>query len=161
MKLKIPCKTVPFYNNSWCIAYMVGKMMKLAFQRIQRFIIWTSQEGVMTKTLKKDCTEAQKTRRNWRPPHECSRPLTFHLSTWLLQFTSILETSHSINITSRLLEKDFLDDLIILVILQLSCRVLTQTLVLSCYSWTCEEIPLGSTSSCFVGSSTAAPPCVD
>ena len=99
MKLKIPCKTEPFYSNSWCIAYMVGKMMKLAFQRIQRFIIWTSQEGVMTKTLK----IAQKTRENWRPP----RALIFHLPTWLLQFTSILETSHSINITSSLLEKYF------------------------------------------------------
>ena len=59
MKLKIPCKTVPFYSNSWCIAYMVGKMMKLAFQRIQRFVIWISQERVMTKILK----TAQKFRR--------------------------------------------------------------------------------------------------
>ena len=55
----------------------------------------------------KDCTEAQMTHGNWRPPRECSRPLTFHLPTWLLLFTSILETSHSINITSRLLEKYF------------------------------------------------------
>ena len=39
---------------------MVGKMMKLDFQRIQRFIIWTFQEGVMTKTLK----TAQKPRRH-------------------------------------------------------------------------------------------------
>ena len=46
-------------------------------------------------------------------------------------------------------------------ILQPSCRVLTQTLVLPCSSWTCEEIPLESTSSCFAGSSTAALPCVD
>jgi len=30
-----------------------------------------------------------------------------------------------------------------------------------CSSWTCEEIPLGSTSSCFTGSSTAAPSFVD
>ena len=74
----------------------------------------------------KDCLEAQKTRGNWRPP----RALIFHLPTWLLQFTYILETSHSINFTSRLLEKDFYDDLIILVILQPSYRVLTQTLVL-------------------------------
>ena len=31
---------------------MVGKTIKLAFQRIQQFVIWTSQVGVMTETLK-------------------------------------------------------------------------------------------------------------
>ena len=31
---------------------MVGKMMKLAFPRIQWFVIWIFQEEVMTKTLK-------------------------------------------------------------------------------------------------------------
>jgi hypothetical protein len=33
------------------MAYMVGKIIKLTFQRIQRCIIWTSQDGVIAKIL--------------------------------------------------------------------------------------------------------------
>ena len=36
----------------WCMVYMVGKVIELAFQRIWPFVIWTSQGGVMTETLK-------------------------------------------------------------------------------------------------------------
>jgi hypothetical protein len=35
------------------------------------------------------------------------------------------------------------------------------TLVLPCSPWACEEIPLGSTGSCFAGSSAVALYCVD
>ena len=85
---KFPWQTVSLYNISWSMLHMVWKVIKLAFQRIWSRVFWMFLGGVMIKTLK----TTQKTRRhagNWRPLHEWSSPLAFHLPMWLFQFTSI------------------------------------------------------------------------
>jgi len=40
---KLPCKTEPIYNVSWCMAYSVGKLLESSFTPKKWFVIWTSQ----------------------------------------------------------------------------------------------------------------------
>jgi hypothetical protein len=49
---KFLCKTVSFYNISWCILCTVWKVIKLCFQRIWSHVTWMFLVGVMIKTLK-------------------------------------------------------------------------------------------------------------
>lgn len=89
---KFPWETVSLYNISWSMLHMGWKVIKLAFQRIWSRVFWMFLCGVMIKTLK----TTQKARRhagNWRPLHEWTSQLAFHLPTWLFQFTSIFGTS--------------------------------------------------------------------
>ena len=41
--LNFPCKTVPFYNVSWCIPHMLGKLIKSSFTPNKWLIISTSE----------------------------------------------------------------------------------------------------------------------
>ena len=57
--LNFPCKTVPFYNVSWRMPYMLGKFIKSSFTPNKRIIVSTSKYGEMVILLK----IAQKPRR--------------------------------------------------------------------------------------------------
>ena len=111
----------------------------------------------MTKTLK----TAQKPRRHVETEDHFVNALVLPPSNVASSVHIYLRNFSQYKYHLQATRKGLFDNLIILVILQPSCRVLTQTLVLPYSSQTCEVIPLGSTSSCIVGSSMAAPPCVD
>ena len=53
------CKTVPFYNVSWLMTHMLGKLIKSSFTPNKRLIVSTSEKGEMVILLK----TAQKPRR--------------------------------------------------------------------------------------------------
>lgn len=50
--LKFQCKTVPFYNVSWCIRHIAGNLVKSSFTPNKRLIVSTSEQGVMIRLLK-------------------------------------------------------------------------------------------------------------
>jgi len=74
------------------MTYMVGKIIKLTFQRIQQWIIWTSQDGVITKILKavpKDQQPRVSTSQaiSWRP---------FHILSLLISVSSLHLSSRAV-----------------------------------------------------------------
>jgi hypothetical protein len=73
--INFPCKTVPLYNISWYMLYMVWMLIKLAFQRIQLHIIWRFQDGVIAKTL----NIAQKSNSHTETQQEASSKRPFHI----------------------------------------------------------------------------------